>query len=62
MKRKRKATTGYEKATARKTDASIRKLRKEQAAAESLEALAAARSKYKERATRRVAAMSRSCT
>jgi hypothetical protein len=49
MKRKRRATTGYEKATARKTGASIRKLRKKQAAAESLGALAKARSKYKER-------------
>jgi hypothetical protein len=49
MKRKRRGTTGYEKATARKTGAPIRKLRKDQAAAESLEALAKARNKYKER-------------
>jgi hypothetical protein len=48
MKRKRRATTSYEKATARKTGTSVRRLRKEQAAAESLEALAKARSKYKE--------------
>jgi hypothetical protein len=47
MKRKRRATA-YEKATARKTGASVRKLRNEKAAAESLGALAKARSKYKE--------------
>jgi hypothetical protein len=49
MKRKRRATTSYEKAMARKTGASVRKLRKEQAAAESLGALAKARTKYKDR-------------
>ena len=49
MKQRKKVATAGGKATAHRTRASTRKLQKEQTAAESLEALANARSKYKER-------------